>query len=945
MKNKFRNIILIILLVSLCMTILPSFGAGGSFQEVPLLSDRFKIMENTDNYTPNQNIWPFDDDANNIRSVGIDKLYGNDKNLIQYLGEIPYDIAFDKKTKKYRVFMSSEIDGDVRPWSDENSESHHGFDKNNVTPEEAYNQNDLHLLAMIKSKKAGSKVFFDIVFFLAKVMSLPLELAILIKSIDITYILEILDDQGTIAKMFNTLFLFDPDTGAVSPFLVLSLIMFIISCGFLVFKMLKGHGALRPVLEEMGWLLLAILIASLSIFNASSGNNELAGIAVNFADKLSNTITTSSSANGSLYLYNTGNPNKDSQATQSALIKQPFIETLIELQFGEKVEELQLGEGKFGNFEDQALEWTFNRENFNDNNFKVSNGEYTTNNLGYYWWAANSNVDEKRPLTQGTVNMATSDRILYIVDFLNNLRKLDSSNIELVGKIDNMMSHIEAPRYGDGILSVFMLGLLSLSETYALLIITIFLTIGKLIVSIGLFAVPILPGLMLFDKTRSLVKKLCKTYFTGFLRVIIGLLMFNLVISLAIIFSQRGIGGILLGILICLAIGKLAPRLMIEITKRLQRQEIEPMMALNNLVTKSSSSIINNRQERNRARRENGAYSYSNKNGIETKKERNERISEERMKTAKTGLEKFGLHKEDDLFARYKIGDTDPTINSEKANNAVNPREETAKKDTTQRNIPESSTPKLGTGIKNDAEDEAMKNLAVGKEEAKPNAEIQKSEQLPKAKGIERNKEVMQEPDTESSTPKSIARFKFDAGEIKNFVVGKEEAKPNAEIQKSEQLPKAKGIEGKKNSKTPEENIINIVENKNKKKENKIKIDPKSANVTLESLYAYEIGKGLKPKASKEKQIKIGLKELEKIDNLKENSKFKNAVISAGLNLANRTTVGNIIINNKKKKNDIVRQNIKNVNERLEIEMERREKNISENTANKETPSGETIQE
>ena len=676
MNNKFKfkiKINILFIFIFLIIGIISSSANG--LKEVSFMEDRHLIIINTDDYTPDLDKWPFNSSCD-IKSIGFPTLYNNNKNLIQYLGEIPKQ--FSSNFKKYRCYNSDYIDGNIRLWN-----TNHGLSSKDISIDYAKNNNELHLLAINNSNKRSTfaLAFYYFMYFLNYLFSLPLNLITLIKGLDLTTIMGLLDADSKLAKIFNQLFLIDFDTGYISPFFLMMSILFVISIIGIIIKAIKGEKSFRIIITEIGFFVLAMLISSLAYYNSMpdvSGQNKLAGFAVGWADRLSNYVALSSSPTSSLYEFNTNNIIKDANETQKALLHQPKIETIIKMQFGVPITELNINANNFGNKYSEALNLTFDRDD-NKNNFMVSNGAIYIHNLGYYWWAANSNVDEKTPIIDNTINRATSDRLLYIVDFLNNARKLEvnsTNDPKILNRIDTIIQYLQSPKYANGIMPMFFLSLLSLSESYALCMITFFLTIGKLIVVIGAFAVPIFPGLTLFNKTRPLANKLVKTYLTGFFRLIIGLLMYNFVISIISILTKQGIAGIILAIIICFIIGKLIPKILIEITRLMQRNEMEFMNPINKGLVKTSNYIIEGRQNIKRSKREHGSYVYSKEYGFETKKDMNLRLEKEKEieeieKRVKTGLEEYkkSIHINEDIITK---NNNLLNINTDKENNDKN---------------------------------------------------------------------------------------------------------------------------------------------------------------------------------------------------------------------------------------------------------------------------------
>lgn len=586
-------------------------AASSTFNYPGILENRYTVISGLDTYTPDLDSYPFNDKE--VRSAAITDLWGDSKSLTKYLGEVPHDLSEDGEGKKLRTYNSTHIDGETRPWSEGS-----GLKEGDIKPDSS----DLHVKALAEASDTGSGslgwILYHIVRIIDVVVGSLLHLLMLLKDVSMDMILGGLNSGGELKDTVNTLFLISPD-GQMSPFLVIMLVVFIFSLVGVIIKAVKGDMAFQLALRELGFLVLAGVIAGVAL--SPGGQGDIAKWSVNIATTLSNDVVSSGTQDSKLFTYETSNETKDSNMTQMALLDKPFVDNFIRMQFGYSTKQLRIKDEvgnytkNFGKDTKKAVSDTFPK----GQDFAVDTGSGSVHNLGYYWWAANSNVAAEKPINKGgTVQEASNMRVLYIIDFLNNARALAKENGEkaVVAKIDKIMTKMWDPDWMSGSLSMLLLTALKVAMLYSFYLVIVFLSIGKLIISVGSFTIPVLAGLTLVNKTRSIAKTLLKTYVMGFVRYIVGLIIINLIISMVATLASQGTGGILIAIVIAAVIGKFVPNLLLEINRRVAINDAPFMRGVNRTFSKYVSAVKHNRQK---SRKDGIEY---DKDGNLTKKDR-----------------------------------------------------------------------------------------------------------------------------------------------------------------------------------------------------------------------------------------------------------------------------------------------------------------------------------
>lgn len=642
--NRKRSITLRTTIISflMCFFVFGSIiyvqAADGTFQ-LPSFLNRYDVYRGTDDYTPNTDEYPFNLKAT---KVSFGKLYGSNKSFFEYMGEIPDKIKDEDWAKKYRTYGSDKINGATRKWG----QTEYGEDDIKV------DSDDIHITSMTVKHSALGFSFGSIIFAIVSAVNWLFEmlvnLMITFKSFNLGTIVSSIDPSGDLCKNLSSIFLINPDTHTLSPFLLFGLAAFVVTFVVVGFKAIRGRASFRSVVNEVGFFLLAVIVAA--IFLTTTNPTTLSNIGVDALNKLSNDIASSASGSCKIFTFSTDNTSLDNTETQRALINKVYIDQVINGQFGTPVSGLYLVRddgtaGDFGSLElvGSAMEETFGINNAEGLGLIVStDGTAKINNLGYTLWACNSNVSVITPAvynssstgnlslvntpfyvdgdTTKVYSKANPDRVLYVVDFLNALKSkaIDAGDNETVNKVDGIIKNFDSPDYWTATANVFAVQFNNLALAYALLMITIFCVIGQIIVILGSFAMVVLPTLLLFDKTRDVAKRMAFTYLMGFLRYLIGTALFNTVIIISVLLCQSGFMGILVSILVCFLMGKFGPQLIRIINESLTQlgrgRELRGMSSLygkmNNGMDRFSSGRRRERmrrwrQERRRRKSEN----------------------------------------------------------------------------------------------------------------------------------------------------------------------------------------------------------------------------------------------------------------------------------------------------------------------------------------------------
>lgn len=605
--NKKFNIFKILIALVMSFIFIPQIAqAAGSAIQVPMFYEKYNVILNGSTYMPPVNQYPFIE--KDVKQIGFDTLYGTSRDIVVYKGEVP-DSLKDEDNGQYRRYNNTSIDGIPRPWSYDSK-----LEKKDITPD----SEDIHIRAMTGTDGGGfnfAGILFSISNFFNFITAQFVNLIIWLKNVDINGLAKAIDGNGHwLSNTLATLFAINPKNHQYSPFLVIMIALSIFALVASAFRAIKGQDTFKVVGTNLGMMFLSMAIASILLVPGSILNISNAGVDVISA--LSNDIVASSVDSASIFVYKTGNMNADVDATQRGLLTKNYIDTVLGAQFGVPIEDLDLKSDALGT--PQQIEAAARTVFPNDgiDGFAVNtgsnggvNGSSTTWNLGYYFWAANSNVyinnmvfhnpafNSSNGTTTG-VSAGTNSRVLNVIDFLNALRKEVKDDQSKVNKIDMIINHMMNPDYFGASANVFINSILNVCLAISLGIVTVFMLMGKIIVVLGAFAIVILPGLVIFEKTRPFAKKLSVTYLAGYLRYVVGATLFNAILLMASLISQQGTFGMILASIVSILIAKFAPEVIRFVNEQINMvtagNDLDIVRGLNRIPEKIASKGVPN---------------------------------------------------------------------------------------------------------------------------------------------------------------------------------------------------------------------------------------------------------------------------------------------------------------------------------------------------------------
>lgn len=447
-------------------------------------------------------------------------LFGDHVSIISYHGEEGYN-----DTDDHNYFYSN--------YKTVNKQSR------NVTVKcEAKNKNNYHIKALeLTDEEAIIAGGFSTFFYVCGEGLTWLMLKI--KHLDVTVVTNLVKDN--LAGELKTIFIGTKKGSSVkfSNIFIIFLLLWFISFAILMFKRLMGRAPMQKVLKEFGIGLFALILStSIIVYDLEGSINTFAN---SFVTKmivaLSDIEDDSSIALFKQKLSTDDKSTEDANENEQHFLDKAAVDSKITSIFGINISDLDINKG-------------FKKIKKDDWNpkLKVTNGtkEGTVYNLGYAYWAGQQN---QFYTCDATVSDGCNNTYYYIIDFLEANKK---DNQE---KCDDIFRNLtDLPELGI-VGSAGLYFLLSVAFIWASIATLFLYWMGKLVFLLGMFLIPIIPMLMLFEKTRSSSSRLIKTYLAGILRMLLGQGIFSITLIIFMYFSEQSeygiktLGVVLIGIL------------------------------------------------------------------------------------------------------------------------------------------------------------------------------------------------------------------------------------------------------------------------------------------------------------------------------------------------------------------------------------------------------------
>lgn len=540
-----------------------------------------KAWDSVNNTMPRQaDTYPYNcDTVTAINSVGLDTAYGTMRSLVQYCGEVPYDSCYTDgeaidafegiygqrgtglqhctvdgwvcwgdrnnvggyNTDAYTFWgihptnMTCNDDGTNLTWESDGDVPADENGKVSLADLEAVNSADvvsLRLYALSNSSTPAivSNIFYMLVNGIAWVCIWVLSLLVSIKNIDSNFILEMLhlDD---LMEQVTSIMIYDSESGQLSIFMAFALVMFVFGIVAFVWRYVSGKDKANSVVN----ILVTVAAGAVVIGMCLAGTlSTLGSTFSNLTTSVISTVAGSMNDSAKVFQYDIvdsdpANANKICQMQEMALINKGYIDLQICTQFRvDDVNDLNFSELGIStmNTTDSSTARSYLYGCDGANTYWDFN-----NNLGYYFWYADSSANEKvyRNTEFPSTNTAAGERKLQS---MITLLQHTYNNTTDQTKKDNIKNVIVALARPDGLTGFLALGLY-IAVVILMMLVTWKYALGVLIGKLELFVALIgfaFAGPLIVTGKEKLVK-------TG--KTILGLLVvaFIEIVAYSILFD------------------------------------------------------------------------------------------------------------------------------------------------------------------------------------------------------------------------------------------------------------------------------------------------------------------------------------------------------------------------------------------------------------------------
>lgn len=574
-KQWFASILMLAALLSSLFSVTQSFAEDSRFTTTADSLSNAQIARSSILSVSSSPGATFDSYGEDIKVAGFDAVYGTGNRSTKYGGEVPK--AAEKLAKEKPVFQQDKLNSLTRTWSSNPQKLGLSWsDEENIT--------DLHAKPLLsESNVVGelpnsfavniSRGLFG--FFISINTWLSDTLILLANYDPIDLVSTIVGHPEFYEKIVSVII---GGNGALSPVFVVTIAIFLIGFTATVFKyVMAGARSTSEIREEVIVFFVAIVIAGIG-FMPGGGGNQIETLMNNASKLLSDAtsdINIGTKDELALYSWNNGdnaeNNTFTSTKTQQSLLRKCIIDNNIREQFGVPVEELDLTSENWGISQSEIDSIISNLSSDGDAMFYTNredgsapSGKSSTANLGYFWYAAASDVNPSDPYNQdqNTKNIikntsSSNDNTLFVIDFISAVAAKEGSNYQKCYTILNTFQRGGTPDP----LSGLIIAVIQLLVALALLFPAVFTVINKAIFSIGFVALPIIPITLLIKPFRDFGFKAVKTWVNGAVKVVVlqTFVLFIVYIP-SILLSSFDTTGIVMSLVMLIGIGLIAPK-------------------------------------------------------------------------------------------------------------------------------------------------------------------------------------------------------------------------------------------------------------------------------------------------------------------------------------------------------------------------------------------------
>lgn len=527
LKKIFTNLMLI--LVILLTSLQVSAGSGFKEKDGLFTKNLEEVFENTNSGSlATKHTYPFGDADIQINQVGFDLLYGVSKDIVRYVGEIPYSNTHDSDGNAFSGMRNLPYQKNNPSIDNEDYWGKTGLENKEQTINslEAVNGEKVVSLRLFALANVGGIPFgwvYSILSLFTRITTSVMGIIIQLKNINISVIMDALKLDKVNELLVKLFVVSDGADGTLrlAPAMMFALVALVISIIATAFNFIFGHTKTKDIFSDV---FVVAIIGFIIVGTALLGKPTEIGTSLStFVNKV--LISANPTMQDGTIFYTSitgGDTNRTNATIEMSSVNKAYIDSQICTQFGvDDISELSfksLGDEN-GIIATKYLE-----------GYSESDQTTVDKNLGYYFWFANSSAKKLSKNELPTISETQDSKLSSMVTYLQVL--YNNGNDEVKSNITNIMLSLARPSIGFGIVKMLLLMATFGLMAYCLAKYAFKVAIAKMSILLGVLAMPIAGILILTTnkKAVSIGKGLLGIFLVATIKVTILSLFFDLII-------------------------------------------------------------------------------------------------------------------------------------------------------------------------------------------------------------------------------------------------------------------------------------------------------------------------------------------------------------------------------------------------------------------------------
>ena len=590
-------VVAILIIASAITSVIVVSAAGGSFHETDVNWEGY----NNSLSASKNDTYPYNSSTATISSMSLDVLYGTKRDFVFYHGEFPYNCIYDSdgNYKEGWDGMYAE-DGTTASGNNPNFGASstvtssdywgNGITDSNFTNQptaeqiNAGNMVSVRLWASSKTQTGFGMWFGSILYIIlngaAWLATTLISLIVRAKNLNMDMIMNILN-LDSLNDALTKNFIYNSETVSLSAFTGFCIIALILSIVAFVIRWVKGADKTRGIWEIIGTAGLGLLVIGMCLTGRiSSLGSSISTMANTVMYTAAQSLSSSGQGNAFLIdIKDKGNETEIAQMCEMSLVNKAYIDLQLSAQFNvSKADDLNFS--KFGDPNGTEAKKYLSG---------VSNADMKkdfNNNLGYYYWFANSSAVDKTANNKtypSTDTLSVTNKLSSMVTYLQHQYNANSANPETAALIKNVTESIANPAGGPKFLALLVFAIALVLMGIVLLKYALNVVIGKLELFVSLLGM-IIAGPLILTSNKKLVgtgKMILGMLTISFIEITIYSVIFDIIIyTVSAMFSPE-IPNLLATVAILLLLLKFNPIIAEKIKQLLDQTErkISPALA------------------------------------------------------------------------------------------------------------------------------------------------------------------------------------------------------------------------------------------------------------------------------------------------------------------------------------------------------------------------------